>query len=213
MIKVMIVDSDSSFLSRLRGIIDGTPDMQLFAAVQDGATARSFLDCGEPDVLLLGLGLPDLSTMQLIKYAVNIYQALRIMVVTVNESEQQVLTCIESGVTGFLLKNSLDREFVCAINQLQTGGSPISPPIARLLLKKLCKSKLVEDNGNPPNLSPRESEMLALLAKGLRYMEIAHLLEVSPHTVTTTIKRIYRKLAVHSRGEAIYEASRIGLIS
>jgi DNA-binding NarL/FixJ family response regulator len=215
MIKVMIVDSDCLFINRLCGIIRGNPDFELYAAVQDGASAQKTLARGKPDVLLVGLGLPDMNAIDLIHYAANTYQTVSIMVITVHEDEQQVLNCIESGAIGFFLKDSLDQEFASAIYQLHIGGSPISPLIARMLLQKLRPPTL--ENPDPcskrPKLSPRESEMLAFLAKGLSYIEIANLLEISPHTVTTTVQRIYRKLAVHSRSEAVFEASRMGLIS
>ena len=98
--------------------------------------------------------------------------------------------------------------------QLIECGSPISPVIARQLLKRFRSGATVpnpkqhEDAG----LSTRESEVLSLIAKGFSFAEIARLLSVSPHTVTTHVKRIYQKLAVHSRGEAVYEAGKMGLI-
>ena len=214
MIKIMIVEDDRIFLNRLCGVINGNQDLELVAAVHNGASARNYLDRIKPDVLLVDLGLPDMNGINIIQYAANRYPDLDIMVITVYEDEQQVINCIEAGATGYLLKDSLDREYIDAIYKLLSGGSPISPLIARVLLRKLYPPALVnpDTDAQQPNLSPRESEILTLLAKGLSYVEIAYLLEISPHTVTTTIKKIYRKLAVHSRGEAVYEANRMGLI-
>ena len=137
------------------------------------------------------------------------------MVVTVFADEEHVLGAIEAGATGYILKDSLPEEFVGLIKQLIAGGSPISPVIARQLLKLFKpggattpEPKPSEDSG----LSARESEVLAMIAKGFNFAEIARLLGMSPHTVTTHVKKIYQKLAVHSRGEAVYEASRMGLI-
>jgi DNA-binding NarL/FixJ family response regulator len=214
MTKVMIVEDDQLFLNRLCCIIGDNPDFELFSAEKTGRSAQKSLECGEPDVLLVDLGLPDMSGIDVIQYAASNYPGLDIMVITVYEDERQVFSCIESGATGYLLKDSADREIISAIKKLHSGGSPISPLIARMLLKKLCPPMLVKPavSDEQPKLSPRESEILTLLAKGLSYVEIASLLDVSPHTVTTTIKNIYRKLAVHSRGEAVYEASRMGLL-
>lgn len=213
-IKIMVVEDDRLFLNRLCSLIREHLDFQLFAAVQDGMAAHNSLACGEPDVLLVDLGLPDMNGIDVIQYAAATYPNLDIMVITIYEDQQQVLNCIESGATGYMLKDSLDQEFIRAIKQLRMGGSPINPLIARMLLRKLCPPTLVKPglDDKQPKLSPRESEILTLLAKGFSYVEIASLLEISPHTVTTTIKKIYRKLAVHSRGEAVYEASRMGLI-
>lgn len=214
MIEIMIVEDDCIFLERLRNTVEESLEYELFAAVPDGLSAKKILARGEPDVLLVDIGLPDISGIDVIRYAANLYPNLDIMVITVYEDERQVLSCIESGATGYLLKDIGDQEIINAIQRLRSGGSPINPLIARMLLKKLCPPTLIKpDSDNPPaKLSPRETEILAFLAKGLSYGEIAYLLEISPHTVTTTIKKIYRKLAVHSRGEAVYEANRMGLI-
>jgi DNA-binding NarL/FixJ family response regulator len=137
-----------------------------------------------------------------------------IMVVSVFGDEEHVLASIEAGATGYLLKDSLPEEFIDVIEQLRAGGSPISPVIARQLLRRLRPVQPLEpDLSDCRRLSARESEILGLIAKGFTFAELARLLEISPHTVTTYVKKIYQKLAVHSRGEAVYEASRRGLIS
>ena len=137
-----------------------------------------------------------------------------IMVVTVFGDEEHVLAAIEAGATGYILKDSIPEAFVGLVKQLRAGGSPISPVIARQLIKRF-KPGVVADNPRQPSehgLSARESEVLSLIAKGFSFGEIARLLGVSPHTVTTHVKKIYQKLAVHSRGEAVYEAGKMGLI-
>jgi len=215
MIKIMLVEDDAAYLRRLCGIIARHKEYCLLAALSNGAAAIDALVIMQPDVLLLDLGLPDINGLSVIQHAANLYKCLDIMVLTIYEDQQMVLRCIELGATGYLLKDSTDQEITAAINKLYCGGSPISPLIARSLLRRLCPPKLVRQ-GTPQQqmkLSPRQSEILALLAKGLSYGEIAYLLEISPHTVTTTVKKLYQKLAVHSRGEAVYEASRMGLLN
>ena len=214
MINVMIVEDDQVFLSHLCRIVASDADLELFAAVRDGVSARQSLVRGEPDVLLVDLGLPDMSGIEVIRNARRQFAQLDIMVITIFEDEHQVMACLEAGATGYLLKEHITHDLVGEIKQLVAGGSPISPLIARLLLKRLCPPKLVKPASDEaqPSLSGRESEILALLAKGLSYAEIAGLLEISPHTVTTVVKKIYQKLAVHSRGEAVYEAGRMGLL-
>ena len=125
-----------------------------------------------------------------------------------------MLASIEAGATGYILKDSVPEEFVDLIKQLRTGGSPISPVIARQLLKRFKSGTAAPRATRPEDnlLSPREAEILSLIAKGFSFGEIARLVSVSPHTVTTHVKKIYQKLAVHSRGEAVYEAGRMGLL-
>ena len=135
------------------------------------------------------------------------------MVITVFGDEEHVLASIEAGATGYILKDSLPEEFVHLIKQLRAGGSPISPMIARQLLKRFKpraapRMPLPKRHRSPP-AKPRCS---AFIAKGFSFAEIARLLGVSPHTVIAHVKKIYQKLAVHSRGEAVYEAGKMGLI-
>ena len=105
-------------------------------------------------------------------------------------------------------------EFVGLIKELRAGGSPISPVIARQLLKRFKSGAAAPHpkQSDEAGLTVRESDVLSLIAKGFNFAEIARLLTISPHTVTTHVKKIYQKLAVHSRGEAVYEASKLGLI-
>jgi DNA-binding NarL/FixJ family response regulator len=214
MIKVMIVEDDPVFLNRFCKIVTAHPDFELFAAVTTGVAARESLLRGAPDVLLIDLGLPDVSGTEIIRETAMRHPQTDIMVVTVFGDEEHVLASIEAGATGYLLKDSLPEEFIGVIEQLHAGGSPISPVIARQLLRRLRPAQpLGPDLSDCRRLSARESEILALIAKGFTFAELAKLLDISPHTVTTYVKKIYQKLVVHSRGEAVYEASRRGLIS
>lgn len=215
MIRVMIVEDDPAFLNRFCKIVTADPELELVAAVPTGAAARdSLARSAAPDVLLIDLGLPDVSGIEIIRETSARHPQTDIMVITVFGDDEHVLASIEAGATGYLLKDRLPEEFVDLIKQLHAGGSPISPVIARQLLKKLRPPDAVVTavEQRHRELSVRESEILALIAKGFSFAEIAKLLEISPHTVTTYVKKIYQKLAVHSRGEAVYEASRMGLI-
>jgi DNA-binding NarL/FixJ family response regulator len=214
MTTVMIVEDDPTFLNRFHKIVTSEPEFELFAAVCDGMSARESLAHGAPDVLLIDLGLPDMSGIEIIRETTRRYPNTDIMVITMFADEAHVLASIEAGATGYLLKDSLPDEFISLIKQLRAGGSPISPVIARMLLKQLrapgtqppaCEHSVTE-------LSARESEILALIAKGFSFAEIGKLLTISTHTITTHVKNIYKKLAVHSRGEAVYEATKMGLL-
>jgi DNA-binding NarL/FixJ family response regulator len=215
MTTVMVVEDDPAFLARFCRIIAASPDLALFAAVSDLASARSVTAREAPDVLLTDLGLPDGSGIDLIRETARQHPATDIMVISVFGDDQHVLASIEAGATGYILKDDRPEEVVNLISQLRAGGSPISPLIARQLLRRFKRSEaLVGPTPVPPvpGLTQRESEVLALIAKGFNFGEIARLLEVSPHTINAHVKKIYQKLAVHSRGEAVYEAGKMGLL-
>jgi DNA-binding NarL/FixJ family response regulator len=146
------------------------------------------------------------------------------MVISVFGDEQHVLTSIEAGATGYLLKDSLALDLPSQLRSLRAGGSPISPLIARRLLMRLAPASVASAAAGSSSpgavlagleedavaLSEQESRVLQLAAKGFTFDEIAQFLSVSPHTVTTYVKRVYRKLHVRSKVEAIYEARRLG---
>lgn len=213
---VMLVEDDPAFLARFCGIVAAAPELRLMAAVSDLAAARQLLATQAPDVLLTDLGLPDGSGIDLIRETARAHPATDIMVISVFGDEEHVVASIEAGATGYVLKDSLPDEFVELIRQLRAGGSPISPMIARQLLRRwrpAPAAPLAEAAGEgDAGLSARESEVLGLISRGFNFAEIARLLTVSPHTITAHVKRIYQKLAVHSRGEAVYEATRMGLL-
>ena len=210
---VMLVEDDPAFLARFCAIVAAAPELRLMAAVGDLAAARQLLATQAPDVLLTDLGLPDGSGIDLIRETARAHPATDIMVISVFGDEQHVVASIEAGATGYVLKDSLPDEFVALIRQLRAGGSPISPLIARQLLRRWRPAAgTVPAGDGDAGLSVRESEVLGLIAKGFNFAEIARLLTVSPHTITAHVKKIYQKLAVHSRGEAVYEATKMGLL-
>jgi DNA-binding NarL/FixJ family response regulator len=212
---VMVVEDDPAFLARFCRIVAQSPELSLLGAVGDLASARRAIERQAPDVLLTDLGLPDGSGIDLIRETASRHPATDIMVISIFGDEEHVLASIEAGATGYILKDSLPEEFVHLIAQLRAGGSPISPVIARKLLKRFQPKRETAGpalDAAASGLSPRESEVLSLIAKGFSFAEIARLLDVSPHTITAHVKKIYQKLAVHSRGEAVYEAGKMGLL-
>jgi DNA-binding NarL/FixJ family response regulator len=131
--------------------------------------------------------------------------------------ERHVLSAVEAGALGYLLKDGRAGQLAAAILEMLAGGSPISAPIARQLLRRLQPAEAGEAAGpaakpEAPRLSRREHEVLRYVVKGFNVPETARIMEVSPHTVTTHVRSIYRKLSVNSRGEAIYEALQLGLV-
>lgn len=220
MIRVMLVEDEPGFAERFAAIVRSDPEFELIGVAPNCASARAMLAHTAPDILLADLGLPDGSGIDIIREAAARYPECDIMVVSVFGDEDHVLASIEAGAAGYVLKDSIPEEFLGLLRQLRAGGSPITPVIARKLLSRFktdatraseAKAAAAPPDG-PSVLSPRETEVLTYIAKGFSFNEIAELLGMSAHTVTTHVKRIYQKLAVHSRGEAVYEATQMGLL-
>jgi DNA-binding NarL/FixJ family response regulator len=219
MSRVLIVEDDAAFRERYGAILSKDPDFEVVASVGTAGEGLAMLDLRKPDVLLVDLGLPDFSGIEVIRHANQTLPNCECMVVTVFGDEEHVLASIEAGASGYLLKDASEESFLSGIRELMAGGSPISPIIARRLLKRFqpemptaTAAAADSEATSDVNLSEREREILMLASKGYNYPEMGKLMGISPHTVTSHVKKIYRKLAVHSRGEAVFEANRMGLI-
>jgi DNA-binding NarL/FixJ family response regulator len=219
-VSVLLVEDDTPTRAHLGRAITANPRLALMAALATCAEARNELAARRPDVLLTDLQLPDGSGIDLIREIREHHPGTQAMVITVFGDERSVISSLEAGATGYLLKDGTSESIGDAILQLVAGGSPISPPIARHLLRRFQASPLSAEAPKPaaPDaaeesvLTAREVEILRLIAKGFSFPEIARLLGISAHTVTTHVRHIYGKLEVNSRGEAVYEAVNQGLI-
>lgn len=220
--RVLLVEDDEPTRRRLADAVTAHPGLELVAAVGTCVEARALLAAEAPDVLLTDLGLPDGDGADLIREVRAQRLATEAMVVTVFGDEKHVVAAIEAGAMGYLLKDGTADYVGQSILDMLAGGSPISPAIARHLLRRFNAPGAptpapgapapVPDVSALPRLSEREHETLTLIVKGFSYAEIARLMGVSAHTVTTHVRNTYRKLEVHSRGEAVYEALQLGLV-
>ncbi|MES2880356.1 MAG: response regulator transcription factor [Pseudomonadota bacterium] len=219
LIRVALVEDDVNFQQALRDAIENAPDMALLFVASTRAQGLQALD-GEPlDVLLVDLGLPDGSGIDVIRVAHARWPNCGIMVSTAFGDELHVMQSLEAGAAGYLLKDSATQSMLAEIRSLHAGGSPISPLIARQILMRFRhqdKPATVTAQPAPDKpraaLSAREQQVLELITKGFTSEEIANLMSVTRHTVQTFVRRIYSKLEVSSKAEAIYEARHQGLL-
>lgn len=222
MLSILIVEDDPDHAARFVSMVNCVSQFSLVGVADTAAEAIRLVDATRPQVLLCDLGLPDLSGLEVIRHARRTLPETDICVVTVFGDEAHVLASIEAGATGYLLKDALPAQFEQTILDLVAGGSPISPVIARQLLKRLSPTAVRPSAPQPtaPTASPedrdllsaRELEVLQGIAKGFSYQEIADIHGIKVNTVTSHVKNIYRKLEVHSRGQAVFEAGQRGLI-
>lgn len=214
-IKVLIVEDDAVTRRALSLAIESSHELKLVAALEAVSPALAWLETGEIDVLLTDLGLPDGSGIDIIRACVRHLPKCDIMVITMSSDEDNVLACIEAGATGYVLKDAGRLDVVRAVLELRAGGSPISPIIARKVLARMRDAKKpdeIDGNARVVSLTKREAAILDLIARGDSYGDVAKMLSLSVGTVQTHIKNIYDKLSVHSRGEAVFEAHRRGLL-
>lgn len=207
--RTLVVEDEPETRAFIAEVVGAMHELELVAAVGSCKEARKVLATAPPQLLLTDLGLPDGSGIELISELRRLEANADIVVITVFGDEQNVIRSIEAGADGYLMKGSDEGSMTTAIRDLLAGGAPISPAIARHLLRRFRPVAPTD----APSLSPREIEVLELVAKGFSFVEVADLLSVSAHTVTTHMRRLYKKLDVSSKGEAVYEALHLGLIS
>ncbi|OCC05827.1 hypothetical protein BA190_06240 [Labrys sp. WJW] len=212
-VRVAVVEDDPAALERITTALEAAPDILVTASAPNTATGKTLIDKGGFDVLLCDLGLPDGSGIGLIRYAAQKYADVDIMVITIFADQDKVLESIKAGARGYLLKDERFDSFAESIREVRRGGSPISPVIARQLLKEFQPREQEADKKGLELLSKRELEVLKLLARGFTFVEIGDILKIGRSTVATYVKNIYQKLEVNSRAEAVFEASSMGVIN
>ncbi|MBX9906224.1 MAG: response regulator transcription factor [Burkholderiales bacterium] len=213
-IKVSIVEDDADTRARIAQSVRADRELQLVGEYGVAGEALTGLARQSPDVLLVDLGLPDMPGLDLIRVCAKLYPDCEILVFTAFGDEAHVLAALEAGAGGYLLKGNLSHDIGFDIRDIKAGGSPVSPLIARHLLARMGNAKPAasQKEGECALLTPRETEILNTISRGYTYAETAKLMGVSATTVHTHLKRVYRKLSVSSKTEAIFEASRMGLL-
>ncbi len=219
--RVAVVEDNPSFLEKFVGIISAAPDFHLSGTAESGQGGFALIERDAADIYLVDLGLPDFSGIEVIRKARQMRPQCHVMVVTVFADDASILASIEAGATGYILKDSSADEIVDCLCNLRDGGARVSPSIARKILQRLQSAQQQPAEVSKPfvapsrlsdQLTPREVDLLQSLAKGLSFNDIASQKFISPHTVAQHVKNIYRKLAVNSRGAAVYQASMQGYI-
>jgi DNA-binding NarL/FixJ family response regulator len=203
-IKVAIVEDNRTVRDGLKFLIGHSPGCE---CVRGWATAEEALEQVErvrPDVVLMDIGLPGMSGIDCITQIKKLLPKIQILMLTVFEDDDRVFQSLTAGASGYLLKKSDPTQVIAAIEDIHRGGSPMSSQIARRVVAFFQKPQ--SDHRQVDGLSPREQEILTLLAKGFLYKEIAESLGISVETVRTHIRNLYEKLHVRSRMEAVNKA-------
>ncbi len=222
-IKVAFVEDNSSLRKRFEEQFEFFEDIKLVATYASGEGALSGLrklpPSQIPDIVLMDIELPGMSGIETTIAAKELFPEAEIMMFTVFEDEVKIFHAIQAGAAGYLLKDDPIEKVVDAIRELHAGGAPMSQSIARTVLSFLREKSVGNSKVSIPapapvefDLSERELELLQGLVHGETYQTLAKKLFISPHTVKTHIKNIYKKLHVHSRALAVRVALDRGLV-
>jgi DNA-binding NarL/FixJ family response regulator len=219
LLNVIVVEDDQATRARLCDAIAAQPNMKVSAACDRVRPALEWLEANKPDLLLTDLGLPDGNGIEVIKRCAALHPDCNILVITMFGDDKNVLSSVEAGASGYILKDSDHLDVGRAMLDLLAGGSPMSPVIARKVLNRARSVETQAGTSSAGDTGPlkvtltgRETEALNLIARGYTYEETARMLTISLSTVQTYIRSIYGKLAVTSRSGAVLEAHKLGLL-
>jgi len=206
--KVSIVEDDVLLRQNLKLLLSGETGISVVSVYGSAEEALVGIKRSHPEILLADIGLPGMSGIELIRELKEQMPDLEIMAHTVFDDRETVFSAIKAGASGYILKGSTPRELIDALHTLAKGGSPMSPKIARKVIREF------QDEGVDEQylLSHRETEIVREVENGLTYKDIATKLSISPHTVHTHIKNIYEKLHAKDRQGALVAARKKGII-
>lgn len=215
-IRTFIAAENSTEIRRISALLNSHPDITVIGYAETAAELDAALHLRRQDlnVLISDLELQGTDVTDIICKAMEEIPALDTLCYTYHSDEVSVIRAIQAGAMGYILRGS-NEDLPNCVRLIHGGGSPVSPIVARSVLRAIQAQYQQNEprrRYDTQTLSSRETEILQLLSKGISFAEIGVVLSISPHTVTAHIKKIYKKLQVHSRGEAVYEAQCLGLL-
>lgn len=210
MIRVMICEDVKEVREGLKFLLEMDEEIEVISVAESAKELFSLIDQkGTPDVVLMDIGLKGISGLEATSAITEKYPKVKVLILTIFEEEEKILRAIENGASGYILKNSKPEELVSQIKAAHAGGVPVSPSVAKVLLKELRKSAV--EPCNKYHLTNREKEIMKALMDGLTYKEIAQHFNIASSTVKKHILNIYRKMEVSNKVEFMRKAMSLSL--
>jgi len=195
------VDDEKQLRQSIATFVNGSPGFRCVSTYSGAEAALKGLPADNPQVVLMDINLGGMNGIECVERLKAVAPNMQVLMLTVYEDTDQIFKALEAGASGYLLKRSSPTKLLQAIREVDGGGSPMSSSIARKVVASFQKSK--QTGEKQVHLSPREESVLNCLAKGLTYKQIADQLDISIDTIRTYLRRIYEKLHVQSRTEAV----------
>lgn len=211
MIRVVIFEDNRSLREGLQALIGGSSGFFCAGAFANCNNLMKNISEAKPDVILMDIEMPGISGIEAVSIIKENYPAMKILMETVFDDDEKIFNSICAGAEGYILKHTSPAEIMESIREINEGGSPMTPSIANRVLK-MVKEKPHTQRDESFQLTDREKEILSNLVKGMSYKLIAETCFISNETVNAHIKNIYRKLQVHSKGEAVAKAIRKNIV-
>ena len=213
-IRLILVDDHEVVRTGLRMLLEHQPDMEIVGEASNGAEVLEMAAQADPDVIVMDITLPDISGIEATRRIKQAHPGIAIVALTIHEDEQYFFEMLQAGATGYVPKRAAPEDLINAIRAAYNDEIYLYPSLAKALVSDFVNRSHTEPEVNAlEELTPREAEVLELLAGGLSNDEIADQLVISPHTVARHRENLMRKLGLHSKSELVKYAIRKGIIS
>jgi DNA-binding NarL/FixJ family response regulator len=212
-IRVILADDHAVVRAGLKAVLATAADIQVVAEAANGREAVALAERFKPDVVITDLTMPDLDGLGVIKEVVAKGLASRVLVLTMHSEDEYLVPLLAAGAAGYLVKSVADRELIAAVRSVAHGDTYVQPAAARILARELTRKDSTEPNRKRyEQLTPRERDVLRLIAQGYSAPEIGSQLGISPKTVDTYKQRIEEKLGLAHRADYVQFALKLGLL-
>jgi len=201
-ITIGLVEDDARARKMFADWINRAPEFQVICDFGSAESALTGMVQAAPEIILMDINLPGMKGVECVRQLKPLLPRTQFVILTVYEDDDHIYNALQAGATGYLLKEASRPELIAALQDVHRGGSPMASNIARKVVQSF-QMKLPKDTSATETLSDREREVLAMLARGFLYKEIAEALKIAPTTVNCYIRRIYEKLHVRSRSQAV----------
>jgi len=212
-VRVLVVDDDDLMRAGLRSVLSSDDAIEVVGEARDGRAAVARAPRLEPDVVLMDVRMPELDGIAATSELLAAAPAARVLIVTTFEHDEYVFGALKAGASGFLLKRSSPEELIAGIHTVAAGEALLSPSVTRRVVDRMARQPILRADAGLDELTPREREVLGLIAQGLSNREIATALVVEETTVKSHVKRILMKLSLRDRVQAVILAYESGLVS
>lgn len=212
-IRVLLVDDDDLMRAGLRAVLSSDSAIEVVGEAATGRHVVQSVQALRPDLILMDVRMPDLDGIAATRHVLAVSPEVKVVILTTFEQDDYIFGAINAGASGFLLKRTRPEELLAAIHTVAAGDALLSPSVTRIVMERMIgqPTPTVESADRLAELTPREREVLALVARGLSNREIAATLVIEESTVKTHIKRILMKLRLRDRIHAVILAYETGL--
>jgi DNA-binding NarL/FixJ family response regulator len=200
-ISISVVEDNAAFRESMARMLDGASGFRCLHTYPSAEMALEKIPASPPDVVLMDINLPGINGVECVRQLHALVPSVRVIMLTVHENTENIYAALKAGASGYILKRTAPAKLLEAIQDVMDGGAPMSGAIARKVVQSF--QEIRPANENVEGLSAREKEVLDMLAEGFHYKEISEKLHLGLGTIKTYVRRIYEKLHVQSRTEAV----------